>query len=183
MDNNKEGQKSQEQSCGFVLIPASIMNNKKLTLTQKIVFGRIFGLVVNNKGGCCYASNYWLGKQLGISERAVRKHVRNLIELGLLKRRLVQGNGNGFYKRELYLTEEAMVGVGTKVPGGRNKSSGGVGTKVPQRGEGRGSFSNSNREFKKEKENSWRDNPKNFILPKSFSELYNKVFINRGVKR
>ena len=74
----------QHHETGWVLIPPAILAAKNLCTGEKILWGRINGLV--GKRGYCFATNDWLGKQLGYSPRTVEDYVRKLVNKGYITR-------------------------------------------------------------------------------------------------
>ena len=109
--------KEELNQCGYVIISPAVMSAKDLTLTQKVVLGRITGLI--NKFGYCFATNGWLGKELGLSSVMLRKHIYKLIDLGYLRSEVDTGNNRHGSIRRLYPTEKILTG------GGVHKLSGG----------------------------------------------------------
>lgn len=67
---------------GFVFIPPHIMAIEELTIQEKMVYGRIIGLT--ESAGYCFATNQWIGKQLGLSASMVSKHISKLVNKGFL---------------------------------------------------------------------------------------------------
>jgi len=76
--------RAQEHEIGWVLIPPAIACAKDLNAAQKILWGRIYGLVGTN--GYCWAGNSWLGEQLGMNPRTVEGHISALVSKGYLRR-------------------------------------------------------------------------------------------------
>ncbi|GAH44337.1 unnamed protein product [marine sediment metagenome] len=106
--NNTQDHKSQGQPMGWTLISPSVMSANDISLPQKVLLGRILGLL--NKFGYCFATNAWLGKEIGLSEFTARKHIYKLIELGYLRSEVDRGgsNRNGSMRR-LYPTEKVLI--------------------------------------------------------------------------
>jgi len=71
---------------GHIYIPAHIMERSDLSLTQKVLFGKIVGL--SQRDGYCTASNEWLAKQIGLSGGGVSNAVSKFVRIGVLKRSL-----------------------------------------------------------------------------------------------
>jgi SOS-response transcriptional repressor LexA len=66
----------------FLFIPEHIMTCKELSMQEKTVFGIIVGLT--KEEGYCYASNAWIGEQVGLSDSMVSKHISKLVKKGFL---------------------------------------------------------------------------------------------------
>lgn len=62
-----------------VWIPAEVMESEELSPMEKILFGEIAGFRE------CYASNAWLAKRIGRSERTVKRLISHLIKLGFVR--------------------------------------------------------------------------------------------------
>lgn len=90
----------QKQIVGWCIIPANILANDDLTLSEKVLFGRILGL--SDKGGYCFASNAWLGKQIGLSKGTVANLLSNLSSKGLIKIEIVRDENNQVKERRIY---------------------------------------------------------------------------------
>jgi len=95
---------------GWVLIPPAILAAENLCMGEKVVCGRVIGLV--GKHGYCFASNEWLGRQLGYSERTVEDYIGNLVSKGYLHRAY---GPNGKRDRQLYPIPE-MTGKAIPIP-------------------------------------------------------------------
>jgi hypothetical protein len=72
----------EEIQVGWALIPPSIIAREDLSANEKLVFGRILGLTGNE--GYCYASNLWLGKQIGLQPQTISVIVSKLKEKELI---------------------------------------------------------------------------------------------------
>lgn len=62
-----------------VWIPADVMEKDELPAMAKILYGEIAGFRQ------CYASNAWLAKRIGRSERTVKRLIAQLISLGFVR--------------------------------------------------------------------------------------------------
>ena len=89
-----------QQQIGAVYIPPSIMCQENLTLTQKVLWGRIEGL--STKKGYCFASNGWIGEQLGFSKSTVSNNLSILVSLGYIKREIIRNEYNVIQERRLF---------------------------------------------------------------------------------
>ena len=67
----------------FIAIPESIATSKELSSSEKLVAGVIIGLI--NNTGKCYATNYWIAKQVDVTSRTVSSAVTKLFDMGYLK--------------------------------------------------------------------------------------------------
>ena len=95
---------------GWVMIPPTILAATDLSMGEKVVCGRVIGLI--GKQGYCFATNEWLGKQLGYSDRTVEDYVRKLVSKGYLHRNY---GPNGKRDRRLWPIPE-MTGKGIPIP-------------------------------------------------------------------
>lgn len=62
-----------------VWIPAEVMESEELSPIEKILYGEIAGFRE------CYASNAWLAKKIGRSEKTASRLINNLIKLGFVE--------------------------------------------------------------------------------------------------
>jgi len=69
---------------GYCLLPTWIMKADELSSSQKLIMGRIISLSMNPRG-YCFASNGWFAKEVGVSERTVRRSLSELEELGYIE--------------------------------------------------------------------------------------------------
>ena len=92
-----------QQQIGAVHIPSSIMCQKNLTLTQKVIWGRIKGLAVNE--GYCYASNKWIGEQIGFSKGTISNNISVLVDKGYVKRQIIRDKARKIEERRLFPIE------------------------------------------------------------------------------
>lgn len=67
---------------GYLYIPEYIMAMDDLSLQEKVVYGRIVGLT--GEKGYCFATNEWLGKQIGLSADRVKKIISRLNKLSII---------------------------------------------------------------------------------------------------
>ena len=88
------------QQIGAVYIPSSIMCEESLTLTQKIIWGRVQGL--STKEGYCYASNKWIGEQLGLSQSTISNNISTLVMRGYMVRKIIRNDKKEIKERRLY---------------------------------------------------------------------------------
>ncbi len=88
-----------DSNTGWCIIPPWVMADRNLTMAEKVLYGRILGL--SDKHGYCYASNNWLGEQVGMDGRSVRRSVTSLQAKGYV-RRVVFGADNRTSKRAIY---------------------------------------------------------------------------------
>jgi len=89
-----------QQQIGAVYIPAPIMCEETITMTQKVIWGRIQGLSV--KEGYCYASNKWIGEQIGLSKGTISNNISVLVAMGYLAREIIRNDNNEIKERRLY---------------------------------------------------------------------------------
>ena len=92
-----------KQQTGWCLIPPHIIANENLSANEKLVFGRIMGL--SNKFGYCTASNYWLGKQLGLDDGTIKNIIISLKKQKLLDTKVKRDDKNHIIKRYIFVRE------------------------------------------------------------------------------
>jgi hypothetical protein len=68
----------------FVVIPARILQDQRLTGSEKILLAMISSLA--ESGGFCFASNEYLAEHSGSSERTIQRQIRNLEKNGYVER-------------------------------------------------------------------------------------------------
>jgi len=101
------------QEIGAVYIPPWIMCQKKLTLSQKVIWGRVNALT--GKRGYCFASNAWIGNQIDISKGTVSNNISKLVSVGLLHREVVRDEKGEIKERRLY-PAAAPLSTEKKIP-------------------------------------------------------------------
>ena len=89
-----------QQQIGAAYIPSHIMCDQNLSITQKVLWGRIQGL--STKLGYCYASNKWIGNQIGIKKGTVSGLISQLVTDGYLARELIRNDAGEIIERHLY---------------------------------------------------------------------------------
>ena len=89
-----------QQQIGAAYIPSHIMCDQNLSITQKVLWGRIQGL--STKFGYCYASNKWIGNQIGIAKGTVSNLISQLVDDGYLVRKLIRNDAGEITERWLY---------------------------------------------------------------------------------
>jgi len=89
-----------KQQIGAAYIPAHIMCDQNLTMTEKVLWGRIQGL--STKEGYCYASNAWIGDQLGLKKGTISNLISRLVDGGYLTRKLIRDKSGEIKERWLY---------------------------------------------------------------------------------
>jgi len=131
-----------QQQIGAVYIPAPIMCEDTITMTQKVIWGRIQGLSV--KEGYCYASNNWIGEQIGLSKGTISNNISVLVTMGYLAREIIRDDNNEIKERRLYpinphvptrkaipVNDKIDTPINVSVEGGVTGSSLGVEKKIP----------------------------------------------------
>jgi hypothetical protein len=99
-----------------VWIPAAVFNNKNLTTSAKLLYGVVAGL--DGDDGC-YASNAYLQRLLGVSERGVQVLLAELDAIGIIQRAEVEG------RRIIRTVESIALGGAENCGGGVQKTAGG----------------------------------------------------------
>jgi hypothetical protein len=100
-----------------IWIPAGVFNNNNLTTSAKLLYGVVAGL--DGDDGC-YASNAYLQRLLGVSERGVQVLLSELDAAGIIQRAEVDG-------RRIIRTVESIALGGAEICGGGMKKSAGEG--------------------------------------------------------
>lgn len=92
--------KPQEPIVGWCLIPAFILSRTDLSLSEKVLYGRILGL--SDKNGYCFSSNAWLGEQIGLAQGTVANMISRMAKRGLLRVEVIRGKNNEVVERRIY---------------------------------------------------------------------------------
>lgn len=100
-----------------IWIPSAVFNNKNLSTSAKLLYGVVAGL--DGDDGC-YASNAYLQRLLGVSERGVQALLSELDAIGIIQRAEVEG-------RRIIRTVESIALGGAEICGGGMKKSAGEG--------------------------------------------------------
>jgi DNA-binding MarR family transcriptional regulator len=82
-----------------VSIPMSILMDKKLSSTDKLVYAMICGL--SKKNGDCWASNAYIATQLDLKKDTVSRVISKLVEIGYVKRKEFRNENKEVVKRLL----------------------------------------------------------------------------------
>ena len=88
---------NKNENLGWCLIPPSVIVRTDLSANEKLLFGRIMGLVGSR--GYCFASNEWLGDQMGIKKHSVSIIVSKLSTKGLVNVEVIRENGRVVERR------------------------------------------------------------------------------------
>lgn len=88
------------ESLGWCMIPPNIMADPYLSANEKIMFGRIIGLT--GARGYCFASNEWLGRQLGLKKGSISKIISSLSSNGVIRIEIIRQNGR-VVERRIYV--------------------------------------------------------------------------------
>lgn len=105
------------QEIGWCNIPPQIMARKDLSQTAKMLFGRLVAL--STQKGYCFASNKYLGTQIGIEPRQIRRVLSELQEKGFVKRE-IDNVMSPTQERRIYLVIQWGEGVDDR-GGGRKR--------------------------------------------------------------
>lgn len=103
------------EQTGWCLIPPHIVANKDFTASEKLLYGRIVGLT--GKNGYCWASNYWLGLQIGINEKTVKNIIWSFKKKGLIETKVFRDDDNHITKRYIFMRGVPVEGLGGPVQG------------------------------------------------------------------
>lgn len=91
---------NKQDMIGWCLIPPAILSREDISDSQKLLMGRILGLL--NDEGYCFASNAWLGVQLGLKRIRVSQLLSDLQKKGLLDIRLIRNANHSIIKRKIF---------------------------------------------------------------------------------
>lgn len=89
-----------EKRASWCLIPPGILCRRDLLQSEKILIGRIIGLT--NERGYCYASNTYLGEQIGITKGSAANMIMDLHKRGFLKIDLIRNENHHITERRIY---------------------------------------------------------------------------------
>ncbi|MGD9129272.1 MAG: helix-turn-helix domain-containing protein [Candidatus Woesebacteria bacterium] len=95
--------KSNKRPVGWCLIPPEVMARNDLSNSEKLLLGRINGL--RNEKGYCYATNRWLGEQIGLQEGTISNIISSLVRKGLIDRKIIRDENKEVIERQLYPIE------------------------------------------------------------------------------
>lgn len=101
MEESTELKLAMEQGIGWCLIPPFIMCRDDLSHSQKILYGRIQGLV--NNLGYCFATNHWLGNQACLKKETVSSLLSDLQNKQLLQIDVIRDERNRVVERRIFL--------------------------------------------------------------------------------
>ncbi len=85
---------------GWCLIPPSIFCRKDLSQSQKLLIGRITGLITAD--GYCFASNKWLGEQIGLTKGTTANILSDLQNKNIIKIELIRDEKQRIIERRIY---------------------------------------------------------------------------------
>jgi len=120
-NEKSEGQNEPDGNTGWALIPPWILTNPKLSATEKIIAGRIWGL--SGAQGFCWMSNARLGAELGLSVRSISRIISLLNMLGYVKVELIRNEKKEIKQRHIYpLNPLNLGGVYSKMTIGIDKN-------------------------------------------------------------
>lgn len=119
MDKNKM------ENAYFVVIPADVRYDNRLTPRARLLYGDIASLCATGKE--CFATNRYFARRYGVSVRSVRRWISALVACGYLTRRDSDREENRYHStRRLHVEKEGRVlsaGGGHAVPEGEDESA------------------------------------------------------------
>ncbi len=92
--------KTDKNRVGWCLVPPEVIAREDLSNSEKLLLGRINGL--RCKGDYCYATNKWLGKQIGLNEGTISNIISNLVKKRLIDRKIKRDKNKKVIERHLY---------------------------------------------------------------------------------
>jgi hypothetical protein len=97
----------------YAVIPAIVLDDDRLTSTEKLLYGRITALTTQQ--GYCYARNSYLAELTKTTETSIRRSVSKLVEYGYLEREVIVDPETKEVKaRHLYLPGNPVRALQTK---------------------------------------------------------------------
>jgi hypothetical protein len=90
-----------EIKIGWALIPPQIIAREDISANEKIIFGRIMGLLTED--GYCFASNYWLGKQIGLKPNTISTIIGSLKNKGIIRIKLFRDDAKKITGRHIFV--------------------------------------------------------------------------------
>jgi len=109
---------------GWALIPPAVAASDVLTPLQKLVLGRIMGLV--GQRGYCFASNSFLARGLGVRPGTITNVVSALVNAGLLRREQIKDDKQTVERRLWPIFAGGVPHVEGRVPSESEHDTGGV---------------------------------------------------------
>lgn len=90
---------------GYLILPYTVYSDPRLELVDKLIFARIHGLTKDE--GYCWASNAFLGKELGKTSNYISKVISKLKACGYIDVE-VDVNNNNSKRRKIYVNENVL---------------------------------------------------------------------------
>lgn len=90
-----------EKPSYYVILTADVRYDKRLSASEKLLFGEITAL--SNENGYCTAGNSYFARLYDTAIRTVSKWVNDLVKYGYLKSEIIyKENSNAIQGRKLY---------------------------------------------------------------------------------
>lgn len=90
---------------GYMILPYTVYSDPRLEIVDKLIFTRIYGLTKDE--GYCWASNAFLGKELGKTSNYISKVISKLKMCGYIDVE-VDVKSNNSKRRKIYVNEEVL---------------------------------------------------------------------------
>ena len=90
---------AEQTNVGWCIIPPWVMARSDISMTQKVLYGRILGL--SEQRGYCWASNAWLASQIGVAPQTVANNLSDMAAKGLVRVELIK-QGQATTRRRLF---------------------------------------------------------------------------------
>jgi len=103
----------EETKNSWCLIPPMIWEDENLNLTEKCLLGRINAL--QEKTGACFASNEYLGRQLGKHQNHISRLLTKLKRKGYIEVVIERNERREITHRSLYLLTPMLIPINTNV--------------------------------------------------------------------
>lgn len=84
----------------WILIPPQIAEDENLSLSEKVLAGKIVGLT--QKDGYCYASNAYLAHYLNTSIATIKRYIKKLKDSGFIRVEVERNDSKQVTERRIY---------------------------------------------------------------------------------
>ena len=153
-------EENQTEELGWCLIPPDIMGREDLSDCDKLVYGRVLGLT--GKYGYCFASNGWIGKQLGKGKDTIAHSLVKLRKLDLVFTQVERDDQKKIVKRRIFVPRMPKSAIGIAVKSNPPIAEIGIDSTAVNRVD----ISNNTNTIGKDKEQGTEDNPLKEVLSK-----------------
>ena len=89
----------EHKNVGWCIIPPWVLARNDLSMTQKVLFGRILGL--SEQRGYCWATNAYLSEAIGVAEQTITNNLSKMAAKGIIRIEL-ERKGQARTVRKIY---------------------------------------------------------------------------------